>query len=101
MDGKHVFELPMTEIGDVQGTKEDAILEFHVDDGTISQKEDALCSITFVIPDDNEQFPGISSFPLLHGMKQAIKNHKYQLCHEVCSRGREECGRGLQGGHHG
>ena len=43
MDGKHVFELPLTEVGDVQGTKEDAILEFHVDDGTISQKEDALC----------------------------------------------------------
>ena len=59
MDGKHVFELPLTEIGDVQGTKEDAILEFHVDDGTISQKEDALCSITFVIPDENERFPGV------------------------------------------
>lgn len=59
MDGKHVFELPLTEIGDVQGTKEDAILEFHVDDGTISQKEDALSSITFVIPDDNERFPGV------------------------------------------
>jgi Structure-specific recognition protein (SSRP1) len=63
MDGKHVFELPLTEIGDVQGTKEDAILEFHVDDGIISQREDALCSITFVIPDDNERFPGIGSFP--------------------------------------
>lgn len=58
MEGKHIFELPLTEIGDVQGTKEDVILEFHIDDGTISQKEDGLCSITFVVPDDNQHFPG-------------------------------------------
>lgn len=53
-----MFELPLTEVADVQGGKEDAIMEFHVDDGTISMTEDALCSVTFVIPEGNSEFPG-------------------------------------------
>ena len=58
LDGKAMFELPLTEVADVQGGKEDAIMEFHVDDGTISMTEDALCSVTFVIPEGNSEFPG-------------------------------------------
>lgn len=54
-----MFELPLTEVADVQGGKEDAIMEFHVDDGTISMAEDALCSVTFVIPEGNPEFPGV------------------------------------------
>jgi hypothetical protein len=42
----------------VQGAKEDAILEFHVDDGTIGPAEDSLCSVTFAIPDGNQDFAG-------------------------------------------
>lgn len=88
MDGKHIFELPLTEIGDVQGTKEDAILEFHVDDGTISQKEDALCSITFVIPDDNERFAGVPLFCLFRRISPAVEASVQQsgrLCAVLCS----------------
>lgn len=59
LDGKALFELPLTEVADVQGGKEDAIMEFHVDDGTISMTEDALCSVTFVIPDGNPEFQGV------------------------------------------
>lgn len=58
LDGKGLFELPLTEVADVQGGKEDVIMEFHVDDGTISMTEDALCSVTFVIPEGNPDFQG-------------------------------------------
>lgn len=58
LDGKHVLELPLNEVNDVQGVKEDAILEFHVDDGSLRGKEDALSSVTIVIPEENEDFPG-------------------------------------------
>lgn len=53
-----MLELPLEEVEEVQGTKEDAILEFHVDDGALRGREDALASITFVLPDGNEDFTG-------------------------------------------
>ena len=57
-DGGHVFEVPLDEVGDVQGTKDDAILEFHIDDTALRSREDALTSVTFVLPEGNEDFPG-------------------------------------------
>jgi len=58
VDGAHAFELPLPEVGEVQGQRDEAILEFHVDDGAASVREDALCAVTFVIPDGNETFLG-------------------------------------------
>jgi hypothetical protein len=58
VDGKHVCELPLSEVCDVQGTKEDAILEFHIDDAALRGREDALTSATFVLPEENEDFAG-------------------------------------------
>jgi Structure-specific recognition protein (SSRP1) len=64
-DGGHVFELPLSEVGDVQGGKEDAILDFHVDDGTLGPNEDALSSVTFTIPEGNHDFVGAHLPPRL------------------------------------
>lgn len=59
---KHMLELPLNEVGEIQGTKEDVIMEFHVDDTAISHREDALCAVTFVVPDGNVDFPGTALF---------------------------------------
>ena len=59
VDGKHAFELPLPEVGEVQGQKDEAIMEFHIDDTAISDREDALCAVTFLIPDGHPSFPGM------------------------------------------
>lgn len=62
LGGTHVLEVPLDEVSEVQGAKEDAILEFHVDDGALRGREDALSSVTFVIPEGNEDFQGAASW---------------------------------------
>ena len=58
LDGKHIFEVPLDEVAEVQGAKEDAIMEFHVDDAALRSREDALTSVTFVLPEGNTDFAG-------------------------------------------
>lgn len=60
LDGKHVLEVPLDEVAEVQGAKEDAIMEFHVDDAALRSREDALTSVTFVLPEGNADFASAS-----------------------------------------
>eukprot|EP00882_Tetradesmus_deserticola_P011967 GHRQ01012666.1.p1 GENE.GHRQ01012666.1~~GHRQ01012666.1.p1 ORF type:complete len:645 (+),score=367.82 GHRQ01012666.1:668-2602(+) len=58
VDGKVMFELPLPEVSQAQQTKDEVLLEFHVDDTTRDDKEDTLVEMAFHVPAINEAWGG-------------------------------------------
>ncbi|KAF8070915.1 TPS5 [Scenedesmus sp. PABB004] len=54
VDGKVMFEVPLPDVSQAQQTKDEVLLEFHVDDTTGDDKEDTLIEMAFHVPPSNE-----------------------------------------------
>ncbi|PNW88436.1 hypothetical protein CHLRE_01g029450v5 [Chlamydomonas reinhardtii] len=55
--GKVAFELPLPDVCTAQQTKDDVMLELHVDDTGGEVAEDMLTELAFYVPPGNEDFP--------------------------------------------
>ncbi|GIL44113.1 hypothetical protein Vafri_1648 [Volvox africanus] len=55
--GKVAFELPLADVCTAQQTKDDVMLELHVDDTGVEVAEDMLQELAFYVPPGNDEFP--------------------------------------------
>eukprot|EP00879_Flechtneria_rotunda_P026994 GHRR01028848.1.p1 GENE.GHRR01028848.1~~GHRR01028848.1.p1 ORF type:complete len:661 (+),score=230.98 GHRR01028848.1:215-2197(+) len=54
VDNKVMFEVPLPDVSQAQQTKDEVLLEFHVDDTTGDDREDTLIEMAFHVPASNE-----------------------------------------------
>lgn len=56
VDGKVAFEIPLPDVSSAQQSKDELMLEFHVDDTAVADKEDTLVEMAFHVPGTNADF---------------------------------------------
>ncbi|WIA31627.1 hypothetical protein OEZ86_002510 [Tetradesmus obliquus] len=80
VDSKVMFELPLPEVSQAQQTKDEVLLEFHVDDTTRDDREDTLVEMAFHVPAVNEAWGGTTDdngvpIPAAKALVDALLQH--------------------------
>lgn len=56
VDDKVAFEVPLPDVSQAQQSKDELILEFHVDDTAADPREDTLLGMSFQVPAGNQEY---------------------------------------------